>query len=99
MKESISRLLNEAYRRCGLDTVIFADQLMYMGFRRATMSGASIGVNDFEIPAEGRDRTEADKVKEIERQFADGLVTRAKNTTRLSTSGLVPTNCWPEDDG
>ena len=39
-KKAISRLLNEAYRRCGLkDTVIFADQLMYTGFRQATMSG------------------------------------------------------------
>ena len=50
-KKAISRLINNSYRRVGLkDTVIFADQLMYTGFRQATLSGASIGVNDFVIP-------------------------------------------------
>ena len=33
------------------ETVIFADQLMYTGFHYATVSGSSIGVNDFDIPA------------------------------------------------
>ncbi|WP_415889533.1 DNA-directed RNA polymerase subunit beta' [Neptuniibacter sp. SY11_33] len=85
-KKAISRLLNEAYRRCGLkDTVIFADQLMYMGFRQATMSGVSIGVNDFEIPAEKTtiiDEAEAE-VMDIERQFADGLVTQGEKYNKV----------------
>ena len=52
-KKAISRLINSCYRRVGLkETVIFADQLMYMGFSYATLSGSSIGVNDFEIPEE-----------------------------------------------
>jgi len=85
-KKAISRLLNEAYRRCGLkDTVIFADQLMYMGFRQATMSGASIGVNDFVIPDEKAIIVaEADaEVKEIERQFAEGLVTQGEKYNKV----------------
>ncbi|MGB0468629.1 MAG: DNA-directed RNA polymerase subunit beta' [Pontibacterium sp.] len=85
-KKAISRLLNEAYRRCGLkDTVIFADQLMYMGFRQATMSGASIGVNDFVVPDEKVEIIgEADaEVKEIERQFADGLVTQGEKYNKV----------------
>ena len=85
-KKAISRLLNEAYRRCGLkDTVIFADQLMYMGFRQAALSGASIGVNDFVIPDEKVSIVaEADtEVKEIERQFADGLVTQGEKYNKV----------------
>ncbi|WP_432696866.1 DNA-directed RNA polymerase subunit beta' [Marinobacterium sp. YM272] len=85
-KKAISRLLNEAYRRCGLkDTVIFADQLMYMGFRQATVSGASIGVNDFVIPDEKVGIiAEADaEVKEIERQFGDGLVTQGEKYNKV----------------
>ncbi|MBV1790773.1 DNA-directed RNA polymerase subunit beta' [Marinobacterium sp. D7] len=85
-KKAISRLLNEAYRRCGLkDTVIFADQLMYMGFRQATVSGASIGVNDFVIPDEKvQIIAEADaEVKEIERQFGDGLVTQGEKYNKV----------------
>ena len=85
-KKAISRLLNEAYRRCGLkDTVIFADQLMYTGFRQATMSGVSIGVNDFEIPAEKAqiiEEAEAE-VLDIERQFADGLVTQGEKYNKV----------------
>ncbi len=85
-KKAISRLLNEAYRRCGLkDTVIFADQLMYTGFRQATMSGSSIGVNDFVVPDEKVDIIgEADaEVKEIERQFGDGLVTAGEKYNKV----------------
>ena len=33
-------------------TVVFADQLMYMGFRYATRSGVSIGVDDMLVPEE-----------------------------------------------
>ncbi|RAU16474.1 DNA-directed RNA polymerase subunit beta' [Nitrincola tibetensis] len=85
-KKSISKLLNEAYRRCGLkDTVIFADQLMYMGFRQATMSGASIGVNDFVIPDEKPAIIAAAdaEVTEIERQFAEGLVTQGEKYNKV----------------
>ena len=49
-----------------------------MGFSYATRSGSSIGVNDFEIPEEkALIIAEADvQVKEIEDQFASGLVTQ-----------------------
>ena len=54
-KKAISRLINHCYRVVGLkDTVIFADQLMYTGFAYSTISGVSIGVNDFVIPDERR---------------------------------------------
>ncbi|WP_163560130.1 DNA-directed RNA polymerase subunit beta' [Halomonas sp. NO4] len=85
-KKAISRLLNEVYRRAGLKpTVIFADQLMYTGFRLATWSGASIGVNDFVIPdskAEIVDAAEAE-VKEIEDQFSSGLVTAGEKYNKV----------------
>jgi DNA-directed RNA polymerase subunit beta' len=77
-KKSISRLINACYRQMGLkDTVIFADQLMYTGFYYATQSGASIGFEDLVIPDEkstilGKAEGE---VKEIENQYASGLVT------------------------
>ena len=51
-KKQISRIINVCYRNVGLkETVIFADQLMYTGYKYSTVSGSSIGVNDFEIPA------------------------------------------------
>jgi DNA-directed RNA polymerase subunit beta' len=53
-KKAISKMLiNQCYRVVGLkETVIFADQLMYTGFAYATVSGVSVGVNDFVIPDE-----------------------------------------------
>ena len=55
-KKEISKLINEAFRRCGIrETVIFADKLMYTGFTFATRAGLSICVDDLLIPdAEGR---------------------------------------------
>ncbi|APE31066.1 DNA-directed RNA polymerase subunit beta' [Halomonas aestuarii] len=85
-KKAISRLINEVYRRAGLKpTVIFADQLMYTGFRLATWSGASIGVNDFVIPDEKAEIVEAaeDEVKEIEDQFSSGLVTAGEKYNKV----------------
>ena len=65
--------------------MIFADQLMYMGFSYATLSGSSIGVNDFEIPEEKAQIIgEADvQVKEIEDQFASGLVTQGEKYNKV----------------
>lgn len=85
-KRAISRLVNESYHRTGLkNTVIFADQLMYTGFYYATRSGVSIGINDLEIPKEKLEYVEmAEKsVKEIEAQFASGLLTEGERYNKV----------------
>ncbi|KZZ39096.1 DNA-directed RNA polymerase subunit beta', partial [Oleiphilus sp. HI0085] len=86
VKKAISKLINTAYRVCGLkDTVIFADQLMYLGFSQATFSGSSIGVNDFVIPDEKYTIIDASsaEVKEIETQFASGLLTHGEKYNKV----------------
>ncbi|MBZ5877719.1 DNA-directed RNA polymerase subunit beta' [Chromohalobacter israelensis] len=85
-KKAISGLINAVYRRSGLkDTVIFADQLMYTGFRLATWSGASIGVNDFVIPDSKKEIVDGaeEEVKEIENQFSSGLVTAGEKYNKV----------------
>src|SRR5574344_1984221 len=85
-KKAISKLINHAYRVVGLkDTVIFADQLMYTGFAYSTISGVSIGVNDFVIPDQKVtiiDRA-IEEVKEIEKQYASGLVTQGEKYNKV----------------
>jgi DNA-directed RNA polymerase subunit beta' len=85
-KKAISGLINACYRRVGLkETVVFADQLMYTGFANATKAGVSIGVNDMEIPGEKEailTRAEAE-VKEIEDQYASGLVTNGERYNKV----------------
>ena len=85
-KKAISKLINTSYRVVGLkETVIFADQLMYTGFAYSTISGASIGVNDFEIPDEKAEIIEraTTEVKEIEDQYASGLVTAGEKYNKV----------------
>ena len=85
-KKAIGDLVNISYRRLGLkDTVIFADQLMYMGFTQATKSGASVGVDDMAIPetkAEILAAAEAE-VEEIALQYASGLVTDGERYNKI----------------
>ncbi len=85
-KKAISRLINACYRRVGLkDTVVFADQLMYTGFAYATRSGVSIGVDDMVVPDQkGAIIAAAEReVKEIERQYASGLVTNGERYNKV----------------
>ena len=59
-------------------TVVFADRLMYTGFRLATMAGISIGVNDMVVP-ENKEQilsVAEGEVKEIQDQYASGLCHR-----------------------
>ncbi|MEC7437800.1 MAG: DNA-directed RNA polymerase subunit beta', partial [Pseudomonadota bacterium] len=86
VKQAISNLINTCYRDAGLkDTVIFADQLMYMGYHYATRSGISIGFNDFEIPPEKYELVDAasDEVKDIENQYASGLLTQGEKYNKV----------------
>ena len=85
-KKAILQLIDTCYRQLGVkDTVIFADQLMYMGFLNATKSGVSFGINDMEIPA-GKAKLikSAEKeVKEVQGQYASGLVTNGERYNKV----------------
>jgi len=85
-KKQISRLINTCYRVLGLkDTVVFADQIMYMGFRMATRAGISIGLEDMEVPDEKPEilgRAE-EEVREIEDQYTQGLVTNGERYNKV----------------
>ncbi|TAL62301.1 MAG: DNA-directed RNA polymerase subunit beta' [Legionella sp.] len=85
-KKVISKVIDNCYRNFGLkETVIFADQLMYTGFKYATRSGISIGIEDMEIPEDKASIIEhADnEVREIESQFRSGLVTNGERYNKV----------------
>ena len=85
-KKNISNLLNLVYRQLGLkESVVFADQLMYLGFRYATLAGVSIGVDDMAVPDNKHaliGAAEAE-VREIESQFSQGLVTNGERYNKV----------------
>ena len=85
-KKAISNLINQCYRQIGQkETVILADQLMYTGYRYATYSGASIGIVDMVVPAAKAEilQTSENEVKEIEDQYASGLLTQGEKYNKV----------------
>ena len=85
-KKALGALINTSYRALGLkDTVIFADQLMYLGFTHATMSGASVGIDDMAIPKEKAEilAVAEAEVEEIATQYASGLVTDGERYNKI----------------
>ena len=85
-KKNIARLINSCYRKMGVkDSVMFADQLMYLGFAQATLSGVSIGMEDMLIPPTKNkiiDAADAE-VREIESQFEQGFVTAGERYNKV----------------
>jgi len=85
-KKEISKLINTSFRKCGLkETVVFADKLLQNGFRLATRSGISIGIDDMLVPPEkGAIIADAEKeVKDIEQQYVSGLVTSGERYNKV----------------
>lgn len=85
-KKAISKLINHCYRTLGIKaTVVFADQLMYMGFSYATRAGVSFGIDDMAIPARKQEiiRAAEREVKEIQNQYASGLVTDGERYNKV----------------
>ncbi len=85
-KKDILNLISHIYKDFGLkESVLFADQLMYLGFEYSTTSGASIGVNDFEIPDDKDNiiNSAQEEVQGIEEQFESGLLTKGEKYNKI----------------
>ncbi len=85
-KKAISNLINTCYRQVGLkETVVFADKLMYTGFKYAMKSGVSFCADDMVIPKEKEQiLAEAEEqVKQVEQQYAAGLVTHGERYNKV----------------
>ena len=85
-KKAVSQLIQICYRLLDTKaTVVFADQLMYLGFRYATHSSISICMDDLVVP-ESKEKiiSEAEKeVLAIEKQYASGLVTQGERYNKV----------------
>ena len=85
-KREVSQVIDIVYRHCGQkETVIFADRLMNLGFAHACRAGISFGKDDLIIPpAKVRLVGETtDRVKEFERQYQDGLITKGEKYNKV----------------
>jgi DNA-directed RNA polymerase subunit beta' len=85
-KKEITELIDVVYRHCGQkETVIFCDRIMALGFGHACRAGISFGKDDLIVPAAKNKLIEAaqGEVKEFERQYLDGLITRGEKYNKV----------------
>ncbi|MFH0933473.1 MAG: DNA-directed RNA polymerase subunit beta' [Nitrospirota bacterium] len=85
-KKEIGKLIEYAYKKAGKrETVVFLDNLEKIGFRYATKSGISICMDDMHIPSKkaGLIRTAEQEVIEVQKQYADGLITHGERYNKV----------------
>ena len=85
-KKSLKDLVDYSYRNLGpKSTVILADRIKDIGYRYSTEAGLSISIDAMIIPAKKVDilKTAEDKVKEIEKQYTEGLITPGEKYNKV----------------
>src|SRR5436309_2226652 len=85
-KKEITSLVGRCYNTLGNEaTVHFLDELKDLGFRYATLSGLSIGIDDMHIPS-SKDRHVGEArtlVNEVEQQYQDGVITNGERYNKV----------------
>src|SRR5262249_16797500 len=85
-KAELGDLIWKCYKICGHEkTVIMLDKLKEIGFREATRSGCSIGIDDMIIPKEkGQEIDAAQKqIREVEKQYRKGVITPGERYNKV----------------
>src|SRR5437016_200348 len=85
-KKELTKLIDACYRQAGhRDTVIRLDRIKALGFYYATRAGISISVDDMLIPTKKSEliKKAQHEVSEIERQYADGLITNGERYNKV----------------
>ncbi|HXC62403.1 MAG TPA: DNA-directed RNA polymerase subunit beta', partial [Nitrospiria bacterium] len=85
-KKEVIKLIDTCYRESGhQETVVLLDKIKDLGFYYATKAGISICIDDMHIPTRKAELIEKAQreVMEIERQYADGLITNGERYNKV----------------
>src|SRR6266403_733386 len=85
-KKEITTLVGRCYNQLGNEaTVAFLDELKDIGFRYATLSGLSIGIDDMHIPSSKEQLIAKARaqVNEVETQYQDGVITNGERYNKV----------------
>ncbi|PYM82295.1 MAG: DNA-directed RNA polymerase subunit beta' [Candidatus Rokuibacteriota bacterium] len=85
-KKEITTLVGRCYNQLGNEaTVAFLDELKDIGFRYATLSGLSIGIDDMHIPSSKEQliAKAREDVNEVEQQYQDGVITNGERYNKV----------------
>src|SRR5216117_3012199 len=86
VNQEITALVGRCYNLLGNEvTVAFLDELKDVGFRYATLSGLSIGIDDMHIPSskERHIASAREQVNEVEQQYQDGVITNGERYNKV----------------
>jgi DNA-directed RNA polymerase subunit beta' len=106
-KKQITDLVARCYNTLGNEeTVKFLDELKDLGFRYATLSGLSIGIDDMHIPSskESMISRARQDVNEVEQQYQDGVITNGERYNKVvdiwaHTTELIAEEMFKELEG
>jgi DNA-directed RNA polymerase subunit beta' len=85
-KKQVANLIDVCFRLAGnKETVILADKLKETGYRFSTLAGISICLDDMVIPATKEEHINraVEEVKEIQRQYTEGLITDGERYNKV----------------
>ena len=85
-KKDISELVTRIFRRLGLRaTAEFLEKMKDIGFRNATRSGLTFGMDDMVVPAEKPEMIQKAirAVEKIEKNFRNGMISRAERYQKI----------------
>ncbi len=85
-KKELAKLIDYSYKHAGRrKTVVFLDNLERLGFEVATRSGVSICMSDMHVPSRKTEliRAAEQEVMEIQKQYADGLITQGERYNKV----------------
>ncbi len=85
-KKEMTKLIDSVYRQTGhRDTVEFLDKIKDIGFTYATRAGVSICIDNMHIPSKKEDfiGKAQREVNEIEKQYAEGLITNGERYNKV----------------
>lgn len=85
-KSQLGELIWRCYKVCGHEaTVTMLDRLKELGFREATKSGCSIGIDDMIIPKEKDQEIEGAhrQIREVEKQHRKGIITSGERYNKI----------------
>jgi len=85
-KSELGEMIGKCYKFAGHEkTVVMLDKLKELGFREATKSGVSIGIDDMIVPKERDEQIEAahKQIKEVEKQYRKGVITPGERYNKI----------------
>ena len=93
-KGTIEKLVGKIVKTCGTkEAAIFLDNVKDLGYKYATLSGATFGVEDLVVPDERQEIIDkaSDETKKIRKQYQRGIITEGERYNKIVDTWTMAT--------